>query len=46
MGPKAYERDWLELAREVIDIEAAGLARVRGELDESFVHNEYIKSNK
>lgn len=37
MGPKARERDWLGLARESIDIEIEGLARVRDGLDESFV---------
>lgn len=37
MGPKACERDWLALARDVIDTEIAGLACVRDRLDEGFV---------
>lgn len=37
MGPKARERDWLTMAREVLDIEACGLARVRDALDEGFI---------
>lgn len=37
MVPKAQERDWLELAREVLDIETAGLARVREGLDGGFI---------
>ncbi|WP_461210304.1 KpsF/GutQ family sugar-phosphate isomerase [Desulfocurvus sp. DL9XJH121] len=37
MGPKAFERDWLGLARETIGIEAEGLARVSSRLGESFV---------
>jgi len=37
VGPKALERDWLALAREVLDIEAAGLLRVRDALDDGFV---------
>ncbi len=37
MQPKAPERDWLGMAREVLDIEACGLARVRDALDADFV---------
>lgn len=35
-GGEAPKGGWLELAREVLDIEAEGLAAVRGQLDHSF----------
>ncbi len=36
MGPKGGERDWLALGREVLEVEAEGLARVRERLGEGF----------
>lgn len=36
MGPKGGEKDWLALGREVLEVEAGGLAHVRSRLDEGF----------